>query len=224
MRAISPEMTPPRRRPPRGREMKLILTMLALSFGTAASAATILETSGPGAGTRLALNLSDFSASGPCGDGISVVNDGCSSVIKGPGIARPSGRFDPTNPVGTWVDSSDLEHLTWNVKRRPEGEEAYLRGHRCVRSAGAAAGRARGQPLHRQRRWRSALDRRRAVARSQCALAVGDLRHAADGREHRFRHAAQRRLRGDGRHDLGGAPAGDGAAAAFRDRGAGRFA
>ena len=95
--------------------MKLILTILALSFGTAASAATILETSGPGSGTRLALNLSDFSASGPCGDGISVVNDGCSPVMKGPGIARPSGRFDPTNPVGTWVDSSDLEHLTWNV-------------------------------------------------------------------------------------------------------------
>jgi hypothetical protein len=95
--------------------MKLLLTALALTLGTAASAATINTVDGPVTGKALALNLADFTGSGPCGDGISVINDGCSPVIKDSTSARPSGRFNPLDPNGSWVDSSDLEHLEWNV-------------------------------------------------------------------------------------------------------------
>ncbi len=40
--------------------MKLFLALIALSLGTAASAATITSASGPGKGTELALDLGDF--------------------------------------------------------------------------------------------------------------------------------------------------------------------
>lgn len=97
--------------------MKWYLTTLAaLSIGGAASAATITAASGPGVGKELALDLGDFTASGPCGDGSSVVGDGCSPVIKNATSPRKSGRFNPLDPDGSWVDSQDLEQLTWNLE------------------------------------------------------------------------------------------------------------
>ena len=64
----------------------------------------------------LELNVSDFQRVGDCGDGVSVVNNGCSTVIKrDPEAPHAFGRFDPlTNDY--WIDSQDIDELKWTVK------------------------------------------------------------------------------------------------------------
>jgi hypothetical protein len=65
--------------------------------------------------TPLVLNTSDFQRVGHCGSGESVVNNGCSTVIKrNPDAPHAFGRFDPlTNDY--WIDSQDIDELKWTV-------------------------------------------------------------------------------------------------------------
>jgi hypothetical protein len=90
-------------------------TALLLALAAPAGAATITEVAGPGTGTKLALNVVDFAASGLCGFGKSVINDGCSVVKKAdPTATHAYGRFDPLG--GEWWDSQDLAFVDWAVK------------------------------------------------------------------------------------------------------------
>lgn len=89
-------------------------TLIALLMASGAHAATITEAAGPAVGTPMALSPSAFTGSGPCGSGLSVIGDGCSVVLKDdPNASHAYGRFAPLG--GSWIDSQDLSHVTWNV-------------------------------------------------------------------------------------------------------------
>lgn len=83
-----------------------------LSAGTVQAATIIEETTGRG--TPIALDVADFVGSGPCGYGGSVINDGCSVVLKSdPDAPDAYGRFDPLG--SSWIDSQDLPEVEWTV-------------------------------------------------------------------------------------------------------------
>jgi hypothetical protein len=89
------------------------LILAAALLPSPAYAATI-TTSGPMKGTPIALNTADFQGYGPCGFGGSVINDGCSVVLKDdPTAPHAYGRFDPFG--GPWIDSQDLSVVEWTV-------------------------------------------------------------------------------------------------------------
>lgn len=88
--------------------------LLALLLAAPAGAVTINEVSGPGSGSPVNMDPADFVGSGPCGSGGSVVNDGCSVVLKNADSPRTSGRFDPFG--GAWIDSQDRPDIVWTVK------------------------------------------------------------------------------------------------------------
>jgi hypothetical protein len=89
--------------------------LLALLLAAPAGAVTITEVSGPGSGSPMDMDPADFVGSGPCGSGGSVVNDGCSVVLKDADSPRTSGRFDPFG--GAWIDSQDRPEIAWTVRR-----------------------------------------------------------------------------------------------------------
>lgn len=78
--------------------------------------ATITVDSDPVAGVAYGLNTSEFAKTSTlCGSGESVVNDGCSVVLKdNPDAPHAYGRFDPFG--GSWIDSQDIGTLRWDVK------------------------------------------------------------------------------------------------------------
>lgn len=68
----------------------------------------------PGTGSFIDLGVADFERLGNCGGGSSVVNDGCSVVVKDDPLAPHAyGRFDPLDNY--WIDSQDIDELKWTV-------------------------------------------------------------------------------------------------------------
>lgn len=68
----------------------------------------------PTEGTIVALSVDDFDRIGNCGGGGSVVNDGCSTIVKNDPLAPHAfGRFDPLGQ--SWIDSQDIDLLKWTV-------------------------------------------------------------------------------------------------------------
>ncbi|WP_265501121.1 hypothetical protein [Paracoccus beibuensis] len=91
--------------------------VLLAGFNTvpAWSATVTVLSGGPAGGTAVDLKVSDFERLGNCGGGGSVVNDGCSVVVKSDRLApHASGRFDPP-PQNYWIDSADIDKLKWTV-------------------------------------------------------------------------------------------------------------
>lgn len=87
----------------------LILTAPAMSAVVDVLSAT------PATGTAIDLSVKDFERLGNCGGGHSVVNDGCSVVMKNnPAAPHAFGRFDPP-PQDYWIDSQDIDELKWTV-------------------------------------------------------------------------------------------------------------
>lgn len=80
-----------------------------------AGAVTINEVAGPSGGTTLDLDVADFHRTGSCGSGASVINDGCSVAVKTASSPRKRGRYAPMGH--SWVDSQDIDKLTWSVSR-----------------------------------------------------------------------------------------------------------
>lgn len=69
----------------------------------------------PSGGTAIDLKVEDFERIGNCGGGGSVVNDGCSVIMKAdPAAPHAYGRFDPP-PATYWIDSQDIDELKWTV-------------------------------------------------------------------------------------------------------------
>lgn len=87
------------------------LTLAAALLAGTANAATITEVPGPAVGLPVELDPGDFTGRGPCGSGQSVINDGCSVVIKDETSPRPYGRFDPLGVE--WIDSQDRRRIAW---------------------------------------------------------------------------------------------------------------
>jgi hypothetical protein len=87
--------------------------LASLLLAGAAQAVTI--TDGPErVGTPIELDPTDFVGSGPCGSGGSVVEDGCSVVLKNdPAAPDAYGRFDPWG--NNWIDSQDLSEVVWTL-------------------------------------------------------------------------------------------------------------
>lgn len=91
--------------------------MVAASFLVApAWGATVTTLPGaPTGGTPVNLVVGDFERVGNCGGGGSVVNDGCSVVVKtDPNAPDAYGRFDPLGDY--WIDSQDINELKWTVQ------------------------------------------------------------------------------------------------------------
>jgi hypothetical protein len=87
--------------------------LAALLLAGTAQAATITDGT-ERVGTPVELNPTDFAGSGPCGSGGSVVNGGCSVVLKtDPNAPDAYGRFDPWG--NAWIDSQDLSKVTWTL-------------------------------------------------------------------------------------------------------------
>lgn len=89
---------------------------LAVGFFVApAWGATVTELPGPPVGGMvLDLSVNDFVRIGACGGGGSVVNDGCSVIVKDNPLAEHAfGRFDPLG--GDWIDSQDIDELLWVI-------------------------------------------------------------------------------------------------------------
>lgn len=88
---------------------------LAVFSGVPAWSATVTELAGPPiGGMSVALQVGDFARAGNCGGGTSVVNDGCSVVMKeDPAAAHAYGRFEPLHKY--WVDSQDIDDLKWTA-------------------------------------------------------------------------------------------------------------
>lgn len=95
--------------------MMNLVAAMAVTLAGGASAATISD-DGPHRGEGLTLDASDFASSGPCGSGVSVVEDGCSVLLKQESATDPTdfGRFAPIDTQ--WIDSQDLEEVTWTVE------------------------------------------------------------------------------------------------------------
>jgi len=93
--------------------LKAAALAVVMSAG-AAQATSIVVTAEPGIGAPIALNPGDFSETGTCGYGESVINDGCSVALKSdPDAPDAFGRFDPWG--GQWIDSQDLAEVTWTL-------------------------------------------------------------------------------------------------------------
>lgn len=83
--------------------------LLSAILAAPATAATITD-GGPWFDTHYSLDVSNFTRTdGPCGDGGSVINDGCSVVRKDSSSPVPYGRFGFGG--GSWIDSQDIMHL-----------------------------------------------------------------------------------------------------------------
>ncbi len=68
----------------------------------------------PSEGTAINLVVEDFERVGNCGGGGSVINGGCSVVVKDdPDAPHAYGRFDPLGDY--WIDSQDINELKWTV-------------------------------------------------------------------------------------------------------------
>ena len=68
----------------------------------------------PTEGTAIDLVVGDFQRVGICGGGFSVINGGCSVVVKDdPEAPHAYGRFDPLGDY--WMDSQDINELKWTV-------------------------------------------------------------------------------------------------------------
>lgn len=101
-------------------DVKYLTLTAALLIGTAAQSATISASSDRPDNAGWASHALDINAftpgAGRCGYGSSVTGDGCAPVIKSDPTARHAyGRLNPDG--GSWVDSQDLEVLTWSVER-----------------------------------------------------------------------------------------------------------
>jgi hypothetical protein len=92
--------------------MKRIVFCALLAGASPAMAATIVE-SGPGTGTELELKLDEFTRTGACGTGLSLIGDGCTGPVFGPAGEKPFGRFSPSG--GKFVTSRDTDRMRWNV-------------------------------------------------------------------------------------------------------------
>lgn len=90
-------------------------TLLALLVAAPAHAVTITEVAGPGRGSPVDPDPAAFQGFGPCGSGGSVINDGCSVVVKDATSPGLSGRFDPFG--GSWIDSQDRPTIVWTIER-----------------------------------------------------------------------------------------------------------
>lgn len=92
------------------------LVVSAASLAMPAWGATVTTLpAGPEGGIAIDLKVEDFERLGNCGGGRSVVNDGCSVVLKAdPAAPHAYGRFDPP-PATDWIDSQDIDKLKWTV-------------------------------------------------------------------------------------------------------------
>lgn len=99
-----------------------VVSVAALSFLAPAWAATVTEVSGPAANSvAIGLQVGDFKnvwvdehGQTKCGAGKSVINDGCSVVIKDdPDAKHAYGRRDPLGNY--WIDTQDIAELEWSV-------------------------------------------------------------------------------------------------------------
>jgi len=81
-----------------------------------AFAATVSQLSdAPSGGEAVEISVNGFIRVGNCGGGKSVVNDGCSVVMKSdPTAADAYGRY-PVPPKRDWIDSQDIDELEWTV-------------------------------------------------------------------------------------------------------------
>lgn len=102
--------------------MKRVMLCALLASAAPAWAATIVE-SGPGTGTPLALDLAEFTRTGACGRGLSVIGDGCTGPAFGPEGEKPYGRFSPSG--GRFVTSRDTDRMRWNVTFGPANEITF---------------------------------------------------------------------------------------------------
>ena len=88
--------------------------LFALSAPASSAVVSVLD-SGPANGTAVDLSVNDFERIGACGEQGSVINDGCSVVVKhDPTAYHASGRFTPP-PGNYWIDSQDIDLLQWTV-------------------------------------------------------------------------------------------------------------
>ena len=88
--------------------------LFLLSAPVFSASVTVLPNA-PETGTVVDLQVSDFQRVGNCGGGYSVINDGCSVVMKSDPTTKDAyGRFDPQNH-GYWIDSQDIDELKWTV-------------------------------------------------------------------------------------------------------------
>jgi hypothetical protein len=94
--------------------MKKPLAFLLMLAAAPAGAVSITEVGGAGGGAPMAADPSAFVGSGACGSGGSVINDGCSVVVKNAESPRPAGRFDPFGD--SCIDSQDRAELVWTVR------------------------------------------------------------------------------------------------------------
>ena len=88
---------------------------LCFAFSAPVFAATVtVLPDAPAGGAAVKLSVDDFERVGNCGGGASVVNDGCSVVMKdNPKASHAYGRFDPLGVE--WIDSQDINELKWTV-------------------------------------------------------------------------------------------------------------
>lgn len=93
----------------------MVAAFFAVFSAVPAFAATVTELAGPSVeGLAISLKTEDFSRVGNCGGGGSVVNDGCSVVMKSdPAATDAYGRYEPSSLA--WVDSQDIEDLKWTA-------------------------------------------------------------------------------------------------------------
>lgn len=101
---------------------------VAVAFATVAAAlvatvpaapawgAVVTELAGPSGGTPVPMDATNFKRLGLCGDGGSVIGDGCSVLDKDdPDAPDAYGRYNPFNINLDWIDSQDIDLLEWTV-------------------------------------------------------------------------------------------------------------
>ncbi len=92
-----------------------IAVSVAVTVAPAWGATVTLLPNAPTVGKAIDLSVDDFERVGNCGGGRSVVNDGCSVVIKADPAAQDAyGRFSQP-PSDYWIDSQDIDELKWTV-------------------------------------------------------------------------------------------------------------
>lgn len=93
-----------------------VVALAATTISAPAWSATVRVLSdAPQGSTPLELSVSDFRRLGDCGGGESVINSGCSPVVKrDPEAPDAFGRFDPLTD-DYWIDSQDIDELKWTI-------------------------------------------------------------------------------------------------------------